>query len=223
MKWSKLAREPVLCSCSLLLQQGPKKALSEFLVWPLVNFYWLGKAKNPGQYQIDSTQPGAVVPFWGEDLSTQDHWMQLPPQVDTRTSYFHVTVFGKSFWPTIFIQATLSTPPFVLFPLLIALYFSSLFPISVLSFCESDIRKLQHHPAQLVRPCSLWPVMAHLDGWQAEVGEACLSHTVQTLVQQAVPDGRFMRVTEVYTSYSVVTGRPIIPANSSLFSCCLFL
>ena len=29
-----------------LLQQGPSKALSEFLVWPPVDFYWLGKAKN---------------------------------------------------------------------------------------------------------------------------------------------------------------------------------
>lgn len=46
MKWSKLAREPVVCSCSLLLQQGPKKALPEFLVCPLINFYCLQKAKN---------------------------------------------------------------------------------------------------------------------------------------------------------------------------------
>ena len=92
------------------------------------------------------------------------------------------------------------TPHFVLFPLLIALYFSSLCPISVLSFWESDIRKLQDHSPQLVRPCSLWLVMAHFDGWQPEVGEACLTHTVQTLVQQALPDRRFMRVIEVYTS-----------------------
>lgn len=27
------------------------KALAEFLVWPLVNFCWLGKFKHPGQYQ----------------------------------------------------------------------------------------------------------------------------------------------------------------------------
>ena len=27
--------------------RGPNKALPEFLVWPLINFYWLGKAKNP--------------------------------------------------------------------------------------------------------------------------------------------------------------------------------
>ena len=28
---------------------GPNRALPEFLVWPLINFYWLGKAKNVGQ------------------------------------------------------------------------------------------------------------------------------------------------------------------------------
>ena len=117
----------------------------------------------------------------------------------------------------------LPPPHFVLFPLLMTLYFSSLCLIPVISFWESDIRKLQHHSPQLVRPCSLWLIMAYLDGWQPEVAEACLTHTVQTLVQQALPDRRFMRVIEVYTSYSVVTGRPIIPANSSSFSCCLFL
>ena len=38
---------PVLpfCSCS----RGPSKTLSEFLVWPLVSFYQLRKAKNLGQ------------------------------------------------------------------------------------------------------------------------------------------------------------------------------
>ena len=30
--------------------RGPNEALPEFLVWPLINFYWLGKAKNPGQH-----------------------------------------------------------------------------------------------------------------------------------------------------------------------------
>ena len=33
---------PARCS------RGPNKALTEFPGWPLVNFYWLGKAKNPG-------------------------------------------------------------------------------------------------------------------------------------------------------------------------------
>ena len=32
-------------------RRGPNKGLPEFLVWPLVNFCCLGKAKNPGQYQ----------------------------------------------------------------------------------------------------------------------------------------------------------------------------
>ena len=31
--------------------RGRNKALPEFLVWLLVNFYWWGKAKNPGRYQ----------------------------------------------------------------------------------------------------------------------------------------------------------------------------
>ena len=33
-----------------LLQQGPNKAWPEFLFWPLINFYWLRKPKNPGWY-----------------------------------------------------------------------------------------------------------------------------------------------------------------------------
>ena len=35
------------CCCS----RGPNEAFPVFLVWPLVNFYWLRKAKNPGWYQ----------------------------------------------------------------------------------------------------------------------------------------------------------------------------
>ena len=38
-------REQALCS------RAPSNALPEFLVWPLVNFYWLRKAKNSGQYR----------------------------------------------------------------------------------------------------------------------------------------------------------------------------
>ena len=30
--------------------RGPSKALPEILVWFLINVYWLGKAKSPGQY-----------------------------------------------------------------------------------------------------------------------------------------------------------------------------
>ena len=31
--------------------RDPNKALPEFLDWPLINFYWLGKVKNHDQYQ----------------------------------------------------------------------------------------------------------------------------------------------------------------------------
>ena len=34
------------CHC-----RSPNKALPEFLVWPLINIYCLGKAKNPDRYQ----------------------------------------------------------------------------------------------------------------------------------------------------------------------------
>ena len=47
-----LVLAPLCCS------KGPRKAVPEFLVWPLVNFYWLEKAKNPGQYQIPQ------IPSW---------------------------------------------------------------------------------------------------------------------------------------------------------------
>ena len=46
------AREPVVCSCSLCCKRGPPKPLSEFLAWPLVNFYLLGEARNPGWYHF---------------------------------------------------------------------------------------------------------------------------------------------------------------------------
>ena len=36
-------------SCSQF--RDPSEALPEFLVWPLVSFYGLGKAKDPGRYQ----------------------------------------------------------------------------------------------------------------------------------------------------------------------------
>ena len=38
-KRSKQAREPIVSFHCTLLQQGPSKALPEFLVWPLINFY----------------------------------------------------------------------------------------------------------------------------------------------------------------------------------------
>ena len=44
-------------------------------------------------------------------------------------------------------------------------------------------------------------------------------HTMHTLVQGALPDGGFMRMIAVQTSYHVVAGSPIIPIFSPLFSC----
>ena len=41
---SLLVLAPTCCS------RGPSKALPEFLVWPLVDFYWLRKTKNPGHF-----------------------------------------------------------------------------------------------------------------------------------------------------------------------------
>ena len=43
---SKPAREPVTCShCPPCWHKGPNKALPEFLVWPLINFYWLRRPR----------------------------------------------------------------------------------------------------------------------------------------------------------------------------------
>ena len=56
---SERARETAVCSRSLprpRCSRGPNKALPEFLVGPLVNFYWMSKAKNPGRYQIYGPQ-----------------------------------------------------------------------------------------------------------------------------------------------------------------------
>ena len=62
------AREPVVFtpSCSY---RSPNKVSCEFPVWPLVNFYWLRKAKNPGRDQngrfnnINSSNPKAWNSF----------------------------------------------------------------------------------------------------------------------------------------------------------------
>lgn len=42
---SEQAREPVDCSPSPLLQQGPHNAEREFPAWLLINFYWLRKPR----------------------------------------------------------------------------------------------------------------------------------------------------------------------------------
>ena len=42
---------------------------------------------------------------------------------------------------------------------------------------------------------------------------------MQILVQQALPDRRFLRVIEVQPSYPVVFASPIITISSPLFSC----
>ena len=39
------ARAPVSCFCSIVLQHESHKALPEFLIWPLVNLYWLKSPK----------------------------------------------------------------------------------------------------------------------------------------------------------------------------------
>ena len=54
---SQRAREPVTCSRFPRCSRGPSKALPEFLLWPRINFYWLGKAQNPGRHQRD---PGHI-------------------------------------------------------------------------------------------------------------------------------------------------------------------
>ena len=46
-----------------------------------------------------------------------------------------------------------------------------------------------------------------------------MPHTAQTVVQQALPDWRGIRVTEVQISYHVVAGNVIVPIFSPLFSC----
>ena len=42
---------PLFVLTPLCYSRGINKALPEFLVWPQVNFYWLGKVKTPGLYQ----------------------------------------------------------------------------------------------------------------------------------------------------------------------------
>ena len=85
-----------------------------------------------------------------------------------------------------------------------AISHSSVCPLVSLS-CPSKrvgIRQRQHHSSHPV-VMSLWLATPHLHRWQAVVRQACLRGAVQTVVQQALPDWRFMRVTEVQISYHV--------------------
>ena len=59
--------------------RSPSKALPEFLGWPSINFYWLGKAKNPGRYQICSLNKFAsLAPSSTDDSLSTAHVHPLP-------------------------------------------------------------------------------------------------------------------------------------------------
>ena len=111
----------------------------------------------------------------------------------TWTSCFSITTFGKSAFLApgglrTLMQPSLSSLPFVLFPSPFSLSplsfslswnFSLLrslsFLTSVLSFWESGHQTATASLLPACETCSLWPAVAHLDGWQAEVGEARLT------------------------------------------------
>ena len=78
------ARETFFIFAPSCYSRGPSKALPEFLVWPLVNF-WLGrtvligKAKNPGRLTVGGQQVAALGP-------TTLCFFQHPPQGICKTT-----------------------------------------------------------------------------------------------------------------------------------------
>ena len=157
---SKQAREPVvLTPPAQCCGRVPSKALPEFPVWPLVNFYWLGKAKNPGWHQICGAQSGTVVHFW---MQFSHGW-----QVATWASWSRVIPFAKpAFLPpggfSTLIQTMHSLPPCP-FP----------FPEIALLLCllhrwQWTSGTYSITPLNLSPDPSGW--QAHLDRWWTEVG-----------------------------------------------------
>lgn len=56
--------------------RSPSKALPEFLVWPLVHLYWLGKAKNPDQGHHEGHRPvRPCLPKNGLDSSGMESFL----------------------------------------------------------------------------------------------------------------------------------------------------
>ena len=158
---SEWAREPLTCSHSPCGSRGPNKALPEFLVWPLVNFYWSGKAETPGRYQIYDAQGGAVVPFRGEDPGTHGTTERSfpvgdkrPPEPLVSESLRLASLTSRSLGASVPSFRQCFPLPLVLFPLLISLYFSFLCPLLLPSYPSErgDVGQLQHHSCQLVRP-----------------------------------------------------------------------
>ena len=176
---------PLCCS------RDPNKALLEFIVWTLVNFHLLGKAKDPGHYPIYGTQCGAVFPFWEEDLGTSgttehsfplgDKWpleplvsaspclLRLPSQPleasgPSFTKCFPLPLFFPTPGSSLFLpplSSPLSVPTYSC-PILLREW-SWAATASLLSGCET---------------CPFWLAMAPLEEWQAEVERLASHHAV---------------------------------------------
>ena len=111
--------------------------------------------------------------------------------------------------------------PFVPFPLLKSLYFCVLPSLCPL-FCSILLREWTLS-SFIITPLGLWDLLPLASsGSPSRVmsgSQRGLPHTMQTLVQQALPERGFMRVIAVLTSSRVVDGSPIIPTVSPLFFC----
>ena len=57
--------------------RNPNKALPEFLVWLVVNFYWLGKAKKPSQYHEYNDENCLDLTDSEESHEPSDHILRL--------------------------------------------------------------------------------------------------------------------------------------------------
>ena len=122
--------------------KGLNKAFPEFLIWPVINFYW---------WRQTTTLVGNILwhPVWGLSPAEERIWAPMghliqPPhrwQAATWTTWWRLPLyFSLTIFPL---------------PLLKSLCFCVLSSLSVLSsFCHSEsmvIRQLQNHSSQLVR------------------------------------------------------------------------
>ena len=196
---------PLWCS------RDPNKALLEFLVWTLVSFHLLGKAKSPGQYPIYGTQRGTVVPFWEEDLGTSgsiehsfplgDKW-PLEPLVSASPCLLRLPsqpleASGPSFTKCFPLPLFFPTPGSSLFlpPLS--------FPLSVPTYSCPILLREWTLGGYSIPPLRLWdlpPLVGNGSPWRmTSRGGRGLPHTMQPLVQQILPCERLMRAIEVYS------------------------
>ena len=200
---------------------SPAKAWPEFLIWPLINFYWLKSLRTwVGTILCgNSTRMpwGIWSPPWAPagPANTASPWVTSSHlNLLFQCHYVAKSAFQVPGDLSALIQTT-PLPHLCPFPspgislLLLSLFFPT--SLSVLREWR------QAATASFFSACetrSLWPALAHPDQWQAEVEEACLglcrSSSSGLSLMGDLWEWQF------HSSYCAVAGRPSITVFSSL-------